>query len=474
MKILLIFPPKKHWALREMPIHKGLDVEAGFYPPLGILSVAAYLQKYSGHEVKVIDSVAEELDYPSLEKRIEEEKPEIVGIYTCTEYLYDAIFTARTVKKVAQEIKVVLGGPHTYIYPPETIAIPEVDYTVLGEGEIVFHQLVERISKGELVSNLPGVLTKGDGEKKLEIQKISNLDDLPFPARDLVPYQKYRSILARKNPITTMMTSRGCPYNCHFCNSIERGKKPRYRSAKNVVAEIQECVEKFAIYDFLFFDEMFTSNRQRAIEICKEILGRELKIRWHCRSRADVLDKELVEKMKKAGCRLIQFGIESGSEHIQKVLNKKLNLKKVAETIKMVRQAEILTYADFMLFNPEENERERMETLEFAKKLNLDYAAFGIFQPLPDTEFYFRGLREGGIRNDYWSDYVKSPQSAISTYWWPGDYTAEEMGEFNLYAYRNFYFRPKYAIQRLLRPEPVGQMLWRIKGAIKVFLLRRG
>jgi len=465
MKILLIYPCLEYSAFGYAP-QQIIATEAGFYPPLGLLYIAGYLEKYTSCEVKILDSVTEELNYEQLKFRVEESNPDIVGIYFSTFYLYDSILTARIVKKVNPEIVTVAGGPHVYLYPYETISLPEIDYVVFGEGEVVFKELVESLGKKDRANEILGVLSKTNRNRmSLVKQRIPYLDQLPFPARHLSPYRKYSSILAKRNPITTFMSSRGCPYNCYFCNNLESGQKVRFRSPKDVVDELESCIS-LGIYDIFFFDELFTLNRKRVIDICDEIISRSLPVRWHIRSRADTVDEAMVRKLKKAGCRLIQFGIESGSSHIQEVINKKLNLEQVQKNIKMVRDNGILTYADFMFGLPEESNEEMKQTVGFAKRLNLDYAWFGPFHTIPDTEFYRRGLDTNKIKFDYWKRYVENVPEAIQQYWWP-DFKYEDLTNFLGYAFRSFYLRPKYIWHRLLRIDSVSQLLSEAKAGIR-------
>jgi radical SAM superfamily enzyme YgiQ (UPF0313 family) len=469
MKILLIYPPRKHHMFGETP-YLYIEADAGIYPPIGLFYIAGYLKKYSDHEVYILDAHAENFSHQKVKEYVSNLKPEIVGIYFTTYYLYDSIIIARNVKNISKDIIIVAGGPHVVLYPNETIQIPEIDYVVVGEGEKSFTKLVNLLSKRNLslINQMPEVLTKEDVNKIPIRAKIDNLDDLPFPARELTDYKKYCSILAKKNPITTMITSRGCPYRCYFCSNIESGQKVRYRSAKNVVDEIEEIVDKFGVQNILFFDELFTSNRRRVIEICDEIISRGLKIYWHCRSRADVLDEEMVKKMRKAGCRFIQFGIETGSQRLQKVINKNLNLEKVKEIIKMVYDNGIYTYADFMVGLPTETEEEMKQTLEFAKSLKLDYAVFGMFHPDFGSVFYEQGLRQG-IFEDYWYSFVKNyGQISIADHSW----TRKDKEKYhNIVSdyFKKFYLRETYLIQHLFRIDSLKQAVWQIKSALKIF-----
>jgi radical SAM superfamily enzyme YgiQ (UPF0313 family) len=465
MKVTLIYPCLSYPALGNA-MAQIISSEAGFYPPLGLLYLAGYLETYTSHELEFIDALAERMDYRELENRLKESQPDVVGIYFTTFYLYDSILTARIVKKVNPEIFTVAGGPHVYLYPYETVDLPEIDYVVFGEGEIVFKELVESLDKKDKVNEIPGVLTKTNRNRiNLVKQRIPDLDQLPFPARHLSPYKKYSSILAKRNPITTFISSRGCPYNCYFCDNLESGQKVRFRSPKNVVDELESSIS-LGIYDIFFFDELFTLNRKRVFDICDEIISRSLPIRWHIRSRADTIDEAMVKKLKQAGCRLIQFGIESGSSHIQKVINKKLDLELVEKNIKMVRDNGILTYADFMFGLPEESSEEMKQTVEFATKLNLDYAWFSPFHTLPETEFYRRGLDTKKIKLDYWKKYLQNLPQPIEEFWWP-DFNYRDLSEFLLYAYRKFYIRPEYFWNKLWRTDSLSQLIWQAKAGIK-------
>jgi len=466
MKVILIYPPQENF-VSDLVSSEIVRPEAGVYPPLGLLSIAGYLKENSSYEIEVIDAMAEKLDHSRLKERIRKSNPDVIGIYFCTHYLYDSILAAKSAKEISPAILTVAGGPHIYFYPFETIDIPEIDYVVCGEGEIIFKELIDSLAAKNEAAPLSGVITKKNRDRApFAKQRIPDLDILPFPARSLSPYRSYSSIVAKGKPITTLMSSRGCPYNCYFCSNIEREQKVRFRSALKVVDEMEECA-KMGIRNILFFDELFTVNRSRVIEICDELIRRRIGVKWHIRSRADTLDEEMVKKLKKAGCRMIQFGIESGSPRIQQVINKKLNLDKVANNIKMVHDNGILTFADFIFGLPGETAGERMQTIEFAKNLKLDYACFGIYHPIPATEFYRRGLSEGRIKSDYWKGYVDNPAKKITTYYWPG-FDTGELDRFVERAYRGFYLRPHYLLQRLLRTDSLSQLLWLAKSGLKV------
>jgi len=467
VKVLLVFPPQTRPAVQ--PVYGTTMSDVGTYPPLGLLYIAAYLEKYSNHSVYVLDAPINRMTHDQVGKYVETQKPDIVGVYSTTDYFFDVITCFSKIKSVLPRTVTVVGGPHTYLYPRKTVRFPEIDYVVCGEGEVPFLKLVNALSGGASVEQIPGVLSKENINQPVEIQRNSDIEALPFPARHLTDYRKYSSILAYSSPIATMVTSRGCPYHCYFCSKIESGQKPRTRSPKNVVDEIEICT-KMGISDFMFFDELFTFSKERVLGICDEIQKRRLKIRWQIRSRADVLDEEIVHALKKAGCRLIQFGIESGSPHIQRVLNKRLNLRKVRECIKMVKSAGILTYGDFMLGSPEETIEEMHKTILFAKSLGLNYAVFSITQILPGTVLHNMALSQGLIDKDYWREYVMNPEKRPEKYYWPGKFTPEQMEKIARYAYHSFYIRPYYLWKNLWYKRSPRQFLWQAWTGIKTFI----
>ncbi|MBN1822899.1 MAG: radical SAM protein [Endomicrobiales bacterium] len=469
MKILLIFPPKETIALVETQFHKHIDEESGDYPALGLMYIATYIKKNSPHTVKIIDAPTLRLGHDDVQKKIAEEKPDIVGVYFNTEYLIDSLKIAAAAKKADPNVKVVAGGPHVIVYPKLTIEKPDVDYCVYGEGEIAFKKLADALAGSGDAESIEGVITKKNKDGAHKLQKIEDLDSLPFPDRALLNVKEYGSFITYATPVTTMMTSRGCAFNCYYCNNIERAQKVRMRSADNVVAEMEE-IAKLGVKDIIFFDENFTFDIKRVDEICDRLIGKKLGVRWHCRSRADMkLDAPILAKMKKAGCRMVQFGIETGVQRLQGVINKKLDLQKVKETVKMVKKAGILVYGNFMLGHPSETREEMLKTVDFALELGLDYAPFSNFHPLPESVFYLNALKNGAIKEDYWRKFAADPSRQIERYWWP-EQDIGALREMNKHAFRRFYLRPSYILKSLLRPQSFRQKLWQVRSGLKLLV----
>ena len=468
MKILLINPPAKNEIGSNTP--PIVDEEQGVFPPLGIMYVAAHAEKHTNHQVEILDTQVEQLSHLQIEQEISRRKPDIVGISVLTFGLIDSMLTARSAKKAGRDIKVVMGGPHVSIYPEETITFPEVDYIVRGEGEVTFTELLQNIDDKNRLRNISGLVFKDNGGIVNTGLRdfIKDLDALPYPARHLTPYQKYRSLLAKESYITTMITSRGCPFQCTYCNRPYMGKSCRTRSANNVLDEMEECL-KMGINEIAIYDDTFTVNRQRTLDICDGILSRGLKIRWDMRTRVDVINKELLTRLKEAGCERIHYGIEAGTPEILKALKKGTTLEQIRNAIRWSKEAGISTLAYFMLGSPGETREQIIETIDFARSLEPDFAHFSITTPFPATELYQLGLEKGVIKEDYWREFARNPSPDFETPYWQENLTREELIELINLAYKKFYVRPKYILKSAMKVRSLEEFKRKAKAGLRVF-----
>ena len=447
-----------------------VEEEKGIYPPIGLMSVAAYVEKHTEHKIEILDISLEKISYDVLENEIKKRKPDVVGIQTMTFTLIDVILTAKTVKKVDREIKVILGGPHVNIYPEESIQIPEVDYLVLGEGEIPFTELIHNIESKEKLRKTKGIVLKENGKiiNTRPRELIEDLDVLPFPARHLTHYKKYYSLLAKRSPVTTMITSRGCPYKCLFCDRPHLGKKFRTRSAINVVDEMRECVD-MGIKEFFIYDDTFTIDRQRVIDICDEIKNRQLDVGWDIRARVNNVDKKLLKKLKNAGCERIHYGVESADPRILKILRKGITIKQVENAFKWTKEVGITTLAYFIMGSPSETKKEILHTIEFAKKLDPDFVHLSIMTPFPATDLYYIGLKKGILKTDYWREFAKNPNPNFVPELWEENLSRAELIELLRYAYKSFYTRPIYILRSMLKVRSLEEFKRKAKAGLKVF-----
>ena len=299
---------------------------------------------------------------------------------------------------------------------------------------------------------------------------------MPFPARDLFPLDIYFPPPTKRmsNKKTgNMITSRGCPYRCTYCMaSYMWQRRVRFRSIKNVMDEIEECINKYGIAEFNFHDELFTVNKQRVIEFCREVKRRNLDIVWVCMIRVDFVDEETLKEMESAGCKKIAFGFESGSQMILDQMKKRVALEKAEEAVKLVKKAGIKTAGSFMLGNIGETEETIRQTINLAKRLNCDTMAFFIASPYPGTEFYETAKANGYFRRDLeWKDFalVSNNLPPLNL---PG-LPAERILYWQKKAYREYYLRPKYILSKIIGIRSLVE-LKNLYNGVKLFLRLKG
>jgi anaerobic magnesium-protoporphyrin IX monomethyl ester cyclase len=468
MKVLLINPPRENEIIGNNP--SIIEEERGHNPPLGILYLAGYLVKHTSHEVEILDAQVENVSYGDLRDRVLAARPDVVGITTMTLTLIDVLKTVTTVKETLPETRIVLGGPHVHLFPDETIRLPGVDYLVLGEGEEVLPELLDRLDDRDALRGIPGLVFH-DGEEIVNTGVrpcIEDLDALPFPARHLTPYEKYGSLLAAGEVVTTTFTSRGCPFRCTFCDRPHLGKRFRARSAMNVVDEIQECVE-MGIRDFLIYDDTFTIKKDRTIDICDEIVRRGLKIHFDIRARVDTTDDVLLGRLKAAGCRGIHYGIEAGTAHILKILNKGITLERAREAFSLTRKHKIPILAYFMIGNPGETLEDIRTTFKVMRQLSPDFVHITVLTPFPGTQIYRDGLERGIIARDVWREFAADPDPSFEPPHWGENFTRPELHELLAQGYKGFYMRPSYVIRRVTQVRSWAEFKRKAKAGLAVF-----
>lgn len=467
MKILLINQPIENTIASVMP--KELEEGLSFLPPLGLMYVAAYVKKTTSHDVEILDCQVKGIGYDRLKEEIRRIHPDVVGITAMTFTLIDVMKTARTVKEVNPDIKVVLGGPHVMIFPEETIQNSEIDFLVLGEGEGAIQALLANIDDREKLKNVRGLVFK-DGENIVNTGRadfIQNLDDLPFPARHLTPYMDYFSVLSPRRPVTTMFTSRGCPFRCLFCDRPQLGKIFRARSAKNVVDEMEECA-RMGIQEIFVYDDTFGVDRQRILDICAEIDRRGISLVWDIRTRVNTVDAEVLAALKRAKCQRIHYGVEAGTKKILTVLRKGITLEQVAEAFRLTKKVGIQTAAYFMIGAPTETREDIMETIQFMKKIDPDYVHITIATPFPATDFYRMAQEEGVLINDVWRDFAKDPKPGFTPPVWEKNLSRAELLSLLGDAYRSFYYRPSYVFKKISQLKSMGELLHKAKAAFQL------
>ncbi len=423
-------------------------------PPLGIAYLAAVLEK-DNHEVKIIDGPAlatvEEYGFNNLARDVKKFDPEVVGITASTSQIDHAKKSIRIIKKINPDCKIVLGGTLITADPDQLKNFKEVDFGVYGEADLTFKDILKKIESKKKIENLEGVIWREKKEIKfLKPKMITDMDDIPMPARHLLKMSIYKPSPAnyRRLPATTMITSRGCPYQCIFCSRPTEGTAFRAHSAKRVVDEIELLINDFGIKDIQMFDDTFSLISKRAKDICKGIIERKLDIGWNCMTRVDRVDKELLTLMKKSGCYETGFGVESGNERILKFIKKGFTKDHVRNSVKLAKEVGIDVRGFFMMGFPTETKKNILETIEFAKELDVDVAQFMISTPYPGTELWGIAKKLGTISDD-WNDFTfyapdKAPYSSDVL-------SADEISKLYKRAYKSFYLRPGFMFKQVTK-----------------------
>ena len=427
MKICLISPPY------ISAVKSAIGTTS---PPLGLAYLASVLRK--NHEVKIIDSNILDYTLEDVKRELKNFYPDVVGITSVTPSIPNAYAVAKTAKEIREDCTVIVGGPHVTFLPKQTLReCPFIDVVVKGEGEKTAEELMEAIEGKQPLKNVKGItFRKGNGIIDTEPRHfIKNIDEIPFPSRDLLPMHLYQ---ANGIKYTTMLTSRGCPFRCSFCSSSRLfGGFWRGRSPENVLEEIRIIYEDYGTRNVEFMDDTFTLDQKRAEKICDGIIREGWDISWGASSRVDTLSRKLVEKMKKAGCWILFLGIESGSQKILDSIGKRITLQQVRKAVKIVKEFGIQVLGSFIIGFLRDTVETINKTIKFAKSLNLDYAEFSILTPYPGTPIYDYASKNGLLLTKDWSRY-----NAVEPIMRIKGLTEKQLKSLFQKAYITFYLRP--------------------------------
>ncbi|MFO8056746.1 MAG: radical SAM protein [bacterium] len=469
MKVLLINPPSRRPIRSILP--PEIEKERGLFPPLGILYLAGFVRDLPGVEVSVIDAQAEELSPDNIALRVREGAFDLVGITVMTFSLLDAMDTAMAIKAARPESVVVAGGPHPHLFPEETLKLGPFDAAFRGEGEHGFRKLLEDWPESR--HHPPAGLWWKNGSKgHPDIAPfIDSLDSLAMPARDLSRLSAYHSVLSGKRPITTMMSSRGCPYKCVFCDRPHLGKRFRSKSAESVADEMEACAEA-GIREIVFYDDTFTTDAERVRAIADAILSRGIKIDWDIRARVSDLSEEDYALCRRAGLARVHFGVESGDPDILRSLRKGITADQARQAFKWAHEVGLETLAYFMVGLPGETRESMQKTLELAKELDPDYVHFSALIPFPGTPVYKTGLEKGIIKRDVWQKFAESPSPDFTPPVWEENLSSDEILEELARMYRSFYRQPRVVLRRLRRVRSLPGLVQGAKMGSRILFLR--
>lgn len=457
MKVLFVNPPQ------TASKYKFMGVIA---PPLGIAYMAGVLQE-NHIDVEILDASAEDMDFKDVEKELLKRKPDLVALTALTPTIGRALETAQVVKETLPDSIVVVGGYHPTFNFIETLEDENVDIVIRGEGEYIMLNLVQALENQSSLRDVKGIVFEDKNSKEIvvnpEAPLIQDLDELPFPALNLLPMEKYR-LLDMDTHMTTMITTRGCPMQCSFCSSAAmHGKKIRERSVENIVDEIDYLKTNYDIDTIAFMDDTFTLKKRKVMAICDEILKRNIEIMWGCTSRVDTLDEKLLKKMKEAGCITIFIGVESADQQQLDNMCKNTTIAKIENAFKIARKLKIRTIASVALGMPGDTKEIMNKTVKFVHKLKPNYAIYSLATPYPGTRFYKEAFEKNLIKIKDWSKYT-----LITPILETIDCSLNDMRKIQAKAFMKFYLRPHYIIRQFLQDGPY--LLKTIFGVIKTAL----
>lgn len=475
MRVLIINPPwpgKGYGTRSQNRIIKHRSDKYLQYPIF--LAYSAAQLKKAGHEVYYIDSVIQDLDTKKTWAEAKKKAPDVIFMETTTPSI-EADYENLDALKDATGAKAIVGGPHaTYFHKAVLGECPAVDVVVRHEFDTKLAKVVSNLSNLDAIGGITyrnngSIIDNGDGTF------AEDLDVIPFPDRDTIPWQWYVEAWHSRQPFMNMMTSRGCPYHCTFCLWPETmyGHKQRFRSLGNVMAEIRDLVDRYGVREINIDDSTFTTNKGRVVEFCHRLRSEKIDLIWTCNGRVDNLDDEMLIEMKKSGCKMIRLGVESGSQDVLDKIGKGLTLEGIEEGFRLVKKHGIQALGGFMFGFPFDSRETVEKTIQFAKKLSPDQVQFSIAMCYPGTALYEYAKENDFLLAGSFKEFDMTYGPVVKTM----DMNREELEPILSRAYREFYFRPRFILQTLIHMkdfDEVRRILRSLKSLLKTIRLHRG
>jgi len=432
------------------------------------LSYAVALAREAGVETSFLDGVCDELGIEDYAVEVNRLAPDFIAMECSTPSIDHDLASVRKIKELRPRTFVALMGSHaTYFHKQLLEEHPEVDAVIRGEFEITIREIALALKDGRSLAEVTGLTFRDGASVRVTPDRPFDfeLDSWPYPARDIVPIEKYQTAQYQGTNGTFMLSSRGCPYRCTFClwPGTMVGRDFRARRPQSVVDEMEHLVKKYGVDDIYFDDDTMTIDRERLLEICRLIQERDLKVHWIAMGRVDTVDEELLRAMRNAGCDNIYLGVESGSQEILKRLKKGIQLSQVERAFQVARKVGIKTQAFFMLGGPGETKETLKETIDFAVRLDPDNAQFAAAVPYPGTEMYEEATRKGYLKAETWEDYA-ARDIVLET----ETLSRLDLEKARLEAYRRFYLRPRFVLRTLRRLTSVREIRRVFRGALSI------
>ncbi|MBN2121327.1 MAG: radical SAM protein [Candidatus Omnitrophica bacterium] len=442
--------------------------------PLGLGYVAAVIEKSLKPEfIDIVDFQLTSQTIESFKDQLKRKQYDLVGISVATPTYRPGLNLSKIVKETLPHSLLVVGGPFTGMNPGQMLEIcPEVDVEFIGESEETIPELFDAVLNRKPLSGVEGIAYREDAEVRINPRRafIKDLDSIPYPKRDIFKLYEYVSLPGQffKLPILAMITSRGCPFRCNFCEDyILWGGRCRFRSAENVYAEMEELVKRYKAREIKFFDDTFTASRRRTVELCELLIRRKLNIIWRICTRIDTVDEELFSLMYRAGLRSVNFGIESGSDRILKAMNKGFTKEQVRRAVSAARKAGLETKGSFMLNYPGDTKETTLETLAFVDELQLDFVGYNLFNPLMGRQLKDYVEKNYRINEKAWNNPDVSPVNTI--FFYQDSLPEEFLTAVYKKAMRNYYLKPRSVLRTIKRIRNLDMAKSYFKGFKRLF-----
>lgn len=480
LRVLLLTPPQPSLMRRRNlqplvaePARDGVataptpGLKRGLLPPLGVAYIAAVLER-AGHEVRLIDAPVLDYDFPQLTAEASTFQPGLIGISAMSPTSRYAFELATRLKTALPEVPIVLGGAHAICYPEQSLAqCPALDWVVTGEGENVVVEMAERVAAGRGMEGLRGVARRGpDGAaiKAPPAEPVLDLDTLPFPARRHFPIGRYapEPYENQRLPSTNIIVARGCTWSrCTFCErSGPMKRKYRIQSPARALAEIKELARDYGVRELVFYDDDLMSNARWILEFSELMIRERLDVVWACRAISNgSIRPEVLKKARQAGLWELFIGFESGNQELLDNIKKGIKIEQSLQVARWCRELGIQIIGSFILALPGETPERGLQTIDFAKKLDVDYAAFIPLHPFEGTPLYEQALREGKLLKESYDDTMNATRFVPRATYVPEGYGSREAVDAMVRrAYREFYLRPAYLAKHVRRVRSVEDL----------------
>lgn len=443
MRFLFIFPSGRGFKIAA----KKVFPEYPYSPPLGILYLSSMLEM-KGHSIEVLDYTAEEFDEKKLMNKID--TVDVVGFTIFTESYNESIYLTNIIKKHRPSIPILIGGPHCTLFPEKSLIDLNADICTIGDGELIIGLIADALQGKVELSRIPGIYYKEENiiKKSIPAKIIKNLDNLPTPSRHLVENYDYGYFIGIKLSLkrtTSIITTRGCPYNCRFCQYHAIRSKYNERSVDNVINEIEEIISQ-GYNSIIIVDNCFLSNisKKRVEKLMDKIIEKKMKINISIMgARVDSADRKLYEKMRDAGVKFISFGIESGNQDVLDLYNKRIKIQQIKDAIKLSNKIGFITSGSFIIGSEIETEEHIMNTIKLAKSIPLDIAHFLTLGYEYGSSLWQKAVKEGKIKPDEYNVDADSKHNL-------GKFTKEEYEKYSIKAHKSFYYGPIYLFRQLI------------------------